>query len=293
VLNSEAPLGGATVTRQVSLNEGESEELCVTVDGSGNVVEVAPDSTDPLVCPEGSEPFAPKEALLGTVGAGPSGIPLKWTDTSGVSTPVQVSLQNGAFMNVNVTENPTRGDTEEWEIYNFTEDAHPIHMHLVRFEVVSREVIGDPLATSAAGQNTPLPWETGYKDTVIAYPDEITTVRAQFDIAGLYVWHCHILEHEDNEMMRPYIVSDTVTITRAQWDGISLVVWATSSVPGGAETLTLTAQGGGPDVVRTMIYNAAQDRYQKGVSAGNFSSAPTSVTVDSTDGSSATVPVEN
>jgi FtsP/CotA-like multicopper oxidase with cupredoxin domain len=51
------------------------------------------------------------------------------------------------------------------------------------------------------------PWERGFKDTVIAYPGEITTVRAKFDIPGLYVWHCHIVEHEDNEMMRPYVVS--------------------------------------------------------------------------------------
>jgi FtsP/CotA-like multicopper oxidase with cupredoxin domain len=51
-----------------------------------------------------------------------------------------------------------------------------------------------------------LPWETGFKDTVIAYPDEKTVVRARFDLQGLYVWHCHIVEHEDNEMMRPYAV---------------------------------------------------------------------------------------
>ena len=49
-------------------------------------------------------------------------------------------------------------------------------------------------------------WETGFKDTVIAYPREITRVKATFDLAGLYVWHCHIVEHEDNEMMRPYRV---------------------------------------------------------------------------------------
>ena len=55
--------------------------------------------------------------------------------------------------------------------------------------------------------NAPQPWETGFKDTVIAYPGEITRVKAKFDIAGLYVWHCHIVEHEDNEMMRPYVVS--------------------------------------------------------------------------------------
>jgi FtsP/CotA-like multicopper oxidase with cupredoxin domain len=107
-------------------------------------------------------------------------------------------------VDIHVTENPTLGDTEEWEIYNFTEDAHPIHLHLVRFEVVGRRAIdGGP---SIVG-NTPQPWETGFKDTVIAYPGEITTVKARFDIPGLYVWHCHIVEHEDNEMMRPYVVS--------------------------------------------------------------------------------------
>ena len=118
--------------------------------------------------------------------------------------PVAVTLASGAQVFIHVTENPTVGDTEEWKIYNFTEDAHPIHLHLVRFEVVGREGIGG--GPSVVG-NDPQPWETGYKDTVIAYPDEITTVRDRFDIAGLYVWHCHIVEHEDNEMMRPYVVS--------------------------------------------------------------------------------------
>ena len=54
----------------------------------------------------------------------------------------------------------------------------------------------------------PESWETGRKDTVIAYPDEITRVKALFDRAGLFVWHCHIVEHEDNEMMRAYRVGD-------------------------------------------------------------------------------------
>jgi FtsP/CotA-like multicopper oxidase with cupredoxin domain len=107
---------------------------------------------------------------------------------------------------VNVTENPVLGETEEWTIYNFTADAHPIHLHLVRFEVLGRARLDGGL--SAAGSNDPLPWETGYKDTVISYPDEVTTVKARFDIEGLYVWHCHIVEHEDNEMMRPYFVGD-------------------------------------------------------------------------------------
>ena len=50
----------------------------------------------------------------------------------------------------------------------------------------------------------PEPWETGLKDTVIAYPGEVTRIRMRFGVPGQYVWHCHIVEHEDNEMMRPY-----------------------------------------------------------------------------------------
>jgi FtsP/CotA-like multicopper oxidase with cupredoxin domain len=52
----------------------------------------------------------------------------------------------------------------------------------------------------------PEPWETGFKDTVIAYPGQVTRIKARFDIPGLFVWHCHIVEHEDNDMMRPYRV---------------------------------------------------------------------------------------
>ena len=50
----------------------------------------------------------------------------------------------------------------------------------------------------------PEPWETGFKDTVIAYPGQVTAFKAQFTTPGQFVWHCHIVEHEDNEMMRPY-----------------------------------------------------------------------------------------
>ena len=81
-----------------------------------------------------------------------------------------------------------------------TMDAHPIHIHLVHFQVVERE----DLTTGAA--TAPEAWETGGKDTVIAYPNQITRVRATFAWKGLYVWHCHILEHEDNDMMRPFCV---------------------------------------------------------------------------------------
>jgi len=193
------------ITRQVSLNEGESEVLCVEEDIDGNLV-VVPGSTPPD-CAAGGEPFGPKEALLGLVDftdpAAPLGIPLKWTDTTGASTPVNVTLQNGSIVPINVTENPKVGNVEDWEIYNFTADAHPIHLHLVRFGVISRQAIPGYVPVNPIVQ----PWESGMKDTVISYPGEITTVRAQFDIVGLYVWHCHIVEHEDNEMMRPYVVS--------------------------------------------------------------------------------------
>ena len=109
-----------------------------------------------------------------------------------------------------VSETVKRGQVEQWAFHNFTADAHPIHVHLVQFQVVDREVV-DPevsphgdLGTGAVLQ--PEAWELGFKDTVVAYPGEITRIKARFDTAGLFVWHCHIIEHEDNEMMRPYRV---------------------------------------------------------------------------------------
>ncbi|WP_437842438.1 multicopper oxidase family protein [Sorangium sp. So ce1153] len=96
-----------------------------------------------------------------------------------------------------ITENPAVGSTEVWEIYNFTVDAHPIHVHEVHFEVVDRQPFdGDPRPPEAG--------EEGVKDTVVALPFEITRIKMRFEKPGRFVWHCHILEHEDNEMMRPY-----------------------------------------------------------------------------------------
>ena len=72
------------------------------------------------------------------------------------------------------------------------------------FQVINRQrldkVTGLPIKTPTP----PAPTENGYKDTVIAYPGEVTRVQMRFGSAGQYVWHCHIVEHEDNEMMRPY-----------------------------------------------------------------------------------------
>jgi FtsP/CotA-like multicopper oxidase with cupredoxin domain len=133
----------------------------------------------------------PVEALLGTVDTQGHVAEHKWTDA--------------------VTENPNVGATEVWEIYNTTADAHPMHIHEVVFEVVNREglvlngegEVAHPIQVSGA-VTVPEEWESGFKDTVVAYPGQVTRVRIRFATPGQFVWHCHIVEHEDNEMMRPF-----------------------------------------------------------------------------------------
>ena len=162
------PLPAATVTRRLAL----IEEASAGADETGEEVE------------------GPVAALLGTVAAG------VWTAREWMDP---------------VTENPAIGATEIWEIYNATADAHPMHIHEITFEVVNREglvlnaegEVAEPIQLD--GISTPAePWESGFKDTVIAYPGQATRVKARFSTPGQFVWHCHIVEHEDNEMMRPY-----------------------------------------------------------------------------------------
>jgi len=176
------PLGPPDNIRAVTLNEEDSATVRVS-EQNGNIV---------LDC-ENGEPFGPVAALLGTLNPDGTTEPLLWSDA--------------------ITENPILNTTETWEIYNFTMDAHPIHIHLVQFQVVDRQslmmnddgTVVQPVMLMGAARAPEL-WETGYKDTVIAYPGEVTRVKAKFDLPGLFVWHCHILEHEDNEMMRPFEV---------------------------------------------------------------------------------------
>ena len=123
------------------------------------------------------------------------------------------------------TETPKKGDTEIWRIINLTADGHPIHLHLVHFQVLDRtpfNLDGYSAAETAwlagtgpmpkaedyfSGPAIPAyPWENGWKETVIADQGMVTRFIANFDIAGTYVWHCHILEHEENDMMRPLLV---------------------------------------------------------------------------------------
>jgi FtsP/CotA-like multicopper oxidase with cupredoxin domain len=202
----DAPFGGVPIA---------SEELA-DPDSTGQIMQFrvvpspAPDPTTPpqflqlpaitpLPVPVTTRPLAllemmsmyhdgPAEAVLGNVDGGMA-MHKMWSDP--------------------ISENPDVGDTEVWEFYNFTEDAHPMHIHEITFEVIDRQAIsfdeeehsnvtlvGDPRPAEA--------WESGFKDTVIAYPGEVTRVKAKFDTPGTFVWHCHIVEHEDNEMMRPY-----------------------------------------------------------------------------------------
>ena len=168
-----------------------------------------------------------------------------------------------------ISEQPREGDTEVWEIVNLTADAHPIHLHLVQFQLMTRQRFrmedytaaydkafpsgeyqpeyGPPLSTQPSAKTggkyggnpdyvsfltgkpqPPAPDEAGWKDTVVALPNQVTRFVVRFAPTGVavnapasqlafpfdpsggglrgYVWHCHIVDHEDNEMMRPYNV---------------------------------------------------------------------------------------
>ena len=174
------------------------------------------------------------------------------------------------------SERPREGDTEVWEIVNLTIDAHPIHLHLIQFQIINRQnfnaltyplayntafgsTAGQPLPPGClrgafcAGSGPPLNYSTGnpralggnpditlslvgvpllpalaergWKDTVIALPGQVTRIAVRYaptnlplatlpaflnfpfdPSSGSYVWHCHIIDHEDNEMMRPKMV---------------------------------------------------------------------------------------
>ena len=138
------------------------------------------------------------------------------------------------------TEQIQLGDLEQWDLFNFTEDAHPIHLHLVQYQVVEKLAFdsededengvpddggdgeinygfasqGDSLADADVDiivfDDAPLPIraeDRGWQDTVWVGPQEVLRIAAEFDRPGDYVWHCHILSHEDHEMMRRFEVA--------------------------------------------------------------------------------------
>lgn len=160
-------------------------------------------------------------------------------------------LLDGQAWHSPVSERPLVGSTEDWQLVNLTQGAHPIHLHLIQFRLVSRQDFLSRLyRTNWLALNGPPPFdhptevlpvepylldgpinppahEDGWKDTIQAYPGQVTTIRVRFapqdvkvskpgvnlfpfDPAAKpgYVWHCHVIDHEDNEMMRPYIVKN-------------------------------------------------------------------------------------
>jgi spore coat protein A, manganese oxidase len=154
---------------------------------------------------EGTDPFNRLQTMIGPV------------DPVG-------GLQGTLLWEQPITETPKLGTTEIWEFHNTTGDAHPIHMHLVDFRILSRQkftgtltpktnpdgsigAILDPASIQLLGRpKVPGAEERGKKDTAKMFPGEVTRVIANFKRPGEYVYHCHILSHEDHEMMRPYRV---------------------------------------------------------------------------------------
>lgn len=193
---------------------------------------------DPETAPDLNGDYAPidttnaKERLLGL---------FEGTDDLGRVTPMLGTAENEApggpgiqmfgFMD-EATEVVTLGDTEVWKIHNFSEDAHPIHLHLVQFQVLSRQSIsftpgddGLPVDSDNDGiyyeagditydDEEPFLYneDHGWQDTVWVEPGQMVQIAATFDKAGDYVWHCHILSHEDHDMMRPLIVEDPAMV---------------------------------------------------------------------------------
>jgi spore coat protein A len=171
-------------------------------DLGGGSPSLTPTNTRQVMTFNGTDQFGRFNEMLGTVADGT----MLWHDPA--------------------TETPTVNSVEVWEIHNTGPVAHPIHIHLVDFEVLDRQpftftATPKPMTTHDGGSTTgatlsnivktgvargPEVYEQGPKDVVMCYPGEVTRVQAKFDRAGKYVWHCHILHHEDHDMMRPLIV---------------------------------------------------------------------------------------
>jgi spore coat protein A len=164
---------------------------------------------------EGTDRFGRLQPLLGTV------------DPTAPADPATGNPRDGTFLwDDPVTETPGLDTTEIWEIHNATEDAHPIHLHLVQFQILDRQRFSATVVPKQNGDEhtgitfggalrsvqyrgtakPPPAQEAGFKDTAIMFPGEVTRVIARFDKPGTWVWHCHILSHEDHEMMRRFSV---------------------------------------------------------------------------------------
>jgi FtsP/CotA-like multicopper oxidase with cupredoxin domain len=169
-----------------------------------------------------------------------------------------------------VTEIIKLNGIEQWDIVNTTVDAHPMHLHQVAFQTINRQPLAmgvdalgfqvvagfSPPVADLPNQEfmpptytvdpasiaiTPPLWEAGWKDTITAPPGYVTRIKAKFDLVGDYVWHCHILSHEEHDMMRPFTVTDalntaptpfSITIPSTSDSGSFEVSWVGTAISG-------------------------------------------------------------
>jgi hypothetical protein len=141
-------------------------------------------------------------------------------------TPLLGTPQSSAEFMDPITENIKLGSTEVWQIFNTTADTHPIHLHQVAYQVLTRQMFSTKLVNLGVSDSGVTKWgmsrtrftsapvlargnEQAWKDTIQLNPGEVITLRATFDIEGKYVTHCHILSHEEHDMMRYMQVGDT------------------------------------------------------------------------------------
>lgn len=123
------------------------------------------------------------------------------------------------------------GATEVWQFLNLSEDSHPMHVHLVQFQALKRDhyntdgydpvhdVTTTPITFEAHGRLDIN--ETGWKDTIRVDPGEMVTIAATFSgYTGRYVYHCHMLDHEDVDMMRPFVVMPAPTFAAMEMEGM-------------------------------------------------------------------------
>ncbi|MDP1833002.1 MAG: multicopper oxidase domain-containing protein [Geothrix sp.] len=185
------PTRGGITVRQLTLNEG--------FDGNGRLIQMLGTNVAPRIMGEFSLPYFDPADPAGSV----------------------------------ATETPMNGATEVWQIANLTADTHPIHFHLANAQILSRRgfdfvaYANTPVGTPAIPiyypnmpARGPEATELGWKETIKMHPGEVTTVIMKFDLPQVpftvpvsprtggheFVWHCHILEHEEHDMMRTLVV---------------------------------------------------------------------------------------
>ena len=207
---------------QLQLAPGERADIVIDfAQHRGASLVLSNDAFDLMQFRVGATPVADHSVLPATLRAVPrlaeaSAIKTRWLtlDEQAERTVKSTGmLLNNTPWHMPITEKPVLGSTEIWQLVNTTEDVHPIHLHMVRFQILDRRPF-DAFHYTTTGivhytgpVAPPDPEEMGWKDTVRASGQSVTRIIVPFvGYAGRYVWHCHNLEHEDNEMMRPYEV---------------------------------------------------------------------------------------